>query len=252
MRESNFKSFFAIIFIGSILFSCKKDTVGIADIEIGNKKKMFVQSFNITLDGDYNDPDVYDLDLNDDGVADISFTSAKGGSPQGGTIVKQSFVRCLNADVSIWMESFTDTTFLSISTSTLENNGYIWSIETTSQSCTQLNPGDPVHDISENAFVMPVEEGSILTNGTDFVSPVNHQPLIRKNFSSGLDQVSSNLDTIFYTSHSTYNECRLFPQGTYEYISVKLNVNGDDKLGWIKFRITDDNIISIVESAISL
>ncbi|MFT6280889.1 MAG: hypothetical protein ACJA0U_001010 [Salibacteraceae bacterium] len=220
-----------------------------ADVVIGDTQGMFVQSLNITLNGDYNDPDDYDLDLNNDGLADITFRSIVMGSPQLGTSPR-SFIRSLHANASMWMESFADTTFLINGTSTLVNNGYVWFIESATHSCTQLNPSDSVLEINENAFVMPVDAGYTLIYGSDFVSTLDYQPFIRNNFSGELNQVSSNADTIFYTSDSSFNECRLFPQGTYEYIGVKLKVNGNDKLGWIKFKITGDKIISIVESAI--
>lgn len=238
-----------LILISCVLFSCKKTNSVSSDITIGDTNQMYVQFLNVNLDGDYYDPEIYELDLNNDGIKDISFRSEIVGSPGMG-LHSRSFVHCLNSNASIYLESFQDTTFLIDSINVLQNNGEVMVIHSSTFSCFQLNSTAIIYDISNKSLIQPFDLGATLNNDLGFSSFATDQNFIRGNGGLGLELDSSNFDTTFYTSIYTIAECYDFPQDNYKYIGVKVMANGIDKLGWIKLKISSDRIISISESAL--
>ena len=250
---------FTILFaIPILVLSCKKDNTPLSpgdfdssngeDIIIGNPGNMYVKVLDITLNGEYNAPQVHSIDLDGDGKNDFKLRSEVVGS-SGNSGYPRAYMHCLHNGASVFLTTVADSTFISDSTYTLDSGNQVAVIDETTYSCYQKNPTDPVISINDLKLIRPLNYGSGLSNSTSFEYE-NNKALIFGNVNPLLDAISTSNDTTYYEAEKHINDCHDFPQGNYEYVGIKLKVNGFDKLGWIKFRLTDDKVISIAEAAI--
>lgn len=241
------KNLILIITLGLIFFSCEDDNnIKTSEIKIGDNSNMIINFYDTTLIGGYNQPKIFNLDLDKDGNDDIQFESGVWGSPGLGQHPK-SVIKSLSDNVQIYGFESNDTSFLNIDTSSYAGaNNIIEIVYSYNYTCQQIDKNDSILRITTSFKLTPLDRGDILktddTYNSDTITMTNdwfsYPPLHYK--------INSDTAIIEYTT--IYNCCNDFPLDEIKYIGVRFE--NDSRLGWIKLSVFDKYKILILESGI--
>lgn len=251
-----------LLFITTLILtlsSCRKDDYG-SDIQFGNYSNMDVTVLHGRVDGPFGNGHYYTLDVNYDGVNDLSFYYE---AFMDENIYYDSDITCLHDGIELSGYLENDTTYLYMDT-TYEyrppnpfNSSWVVRqfITSTTSSCTRKNENDVLVSIDTNHHYMDYyQEGEYLNKSNGFYS--KKTSLIKYdviNFWSKLDYYPGG-DTVFTTQDRLIKNCNALPYGKYSYIGFKiLEESGDERFGWVMsgMYVNNDARLFITETAIS-
>ena len=211
-----------------------------------------ISNIDTIIIGGYYSPKYFDIDINSDGVSDISFMSEQYGSPAMG-LHPRTKIFCLNSQCELFGYYSNDTTFFNDTIVFLQNeqsdtvtDAYLKAIN----SCQPIGIDDSI-DVLYQAFRIKVlAENDSISNADIFKCDTLF--LTNEGYSAFPYYYLSGAgtDTVFYFTTSTIRGCNNFPPNLIRYIGLKMNVSGVEKLGWIKLSIIDKYKITIHQSAI--
>ena len=231
----------------AILASCHKEPE--KSIAFGNTKGMNVKALNTNI----GLGETMDLDLNDDGSADLKLVSFYDG-PQGGTKYQMLYLDCLNENVAFLGEmmekeryTHRDTTY------TMDSNEHTTVLFFTANNlCEKISEHDEVR--TTNSFILSSNNVNDTFGIDDYFQSKRIFLFIEDdNPGSGpVDYIYNSNDTTYVWDSSTTYSCDAFPTNTETYIGVKINKDGTPHLGWLKVNLTGNHTVNVhlIETAI--
>lgn len=215
-------------------------------IQIGQTRSMLVKPYAITLKGAYHSPVSYSLDIDNNGVVDIQFTSNIWGSPGIGQH-PEADISSLNNLTFIYAKIISDTAFLFIKNDT-NYFGKVNIILNKTYSCQRISSTDSILSNRDSKYINVLRSFDyIRTSGPWLSGKVN---LNNDDYAPPVERVFNSIDTCIF-KQDTYNyDCHSFPNDQIAYIGIKLIDEAEVKLAWIKLSIKDKYIISVLETAI--
>jgi hypothetical protein len=238
------KSFFILIIL-LFAFGCERNSkTRNSEIRVGDYNNMLVNFYDTILDGGYSSPDTFNLDLDNNNIADIQFISEVWGSAGMGHHPK-SAIKCLNNNVELFGYFTSDTLFLNRSTQLSEGtNNTFFKHQYFKYTCQKIDTIDSIVKIAQNFKVIAINRKDALNHFNVF----NSDTCILKDDNYTLPfWLYNDGDTVIYKFEEYYNNCNNFPLDNINYIGLKLD---NERLGWVKISIFDQNIMMIYESAI--
>ena len=238
----------SIVLLFFLLISCEKKSDN-DEIMIGDYSNMIVNSYDINLNaGVLTEYTEFSLDIDRDSNNDIALRCGyvHGWSSWGS--YRFSEIRSLHKNALILGFYKTDTIFLNRETYKHSTSQGTQISEYYNHTCFRKDPTDSILEIiSDNFKVFPKDKGSILSNSEVFKSDTIK--LIQSELSH-FESIPIS-DTLFIiNNYVSYNDCQSFSQDEIKYIGIKLEQDGNVKLGWIKIIVSDIHKIILFESAI--
>jgi hypothetical protein len=183
-----------------------------------------------------------------DQIPDISFSSVIWGSPAVGQHPRCS-VYSLNTNMGLQGYLLTDTSFVHFTQSIDSSNAPLINVyKNYYYTCSRMDGTDSILSLTLGHFTLQAKLKNSVLYKTD-VFRADSSVVCSDAYALPTSPTTSN-DTTYY-NYSTYdNNCDLFPQNQICYLGFKKNVSGVDKLGWVKFSISNKYIVSILETAI--
>jgi len=233
--------------------SCKKgDTNVVEDIvELSEDTDMRIEEYNITLYSPSrpNPPDEFDLDINSDEVNDIRLIMGNEGSLGSGDrpIAK---IQSLYEGVSFHGFFKSDTAFTNTKKEFKELPDGIIEVEVYyTRSCTRLEENDVVGRIEEDQFKV-IASDTINHFSSSDVFLGGSFTLNTVSYSTPRQIIGEIPDTIIFNYFDYLNNCNTFPLNEDKYIGIKLTENGEEKLGWVKLNLPNQNEMILLETGI--
>lgn len=240
--------FILVIIFDLIFYGCEKSIDQFPEfIIVGNTEDVKIQYHEVTITGDYYDPEYYDADLDNDGTKDIRFESEIWGSPAVGQLGK-SKILSLHDDIQIYGYYANDTSFVRRSIDTVNrSDNSVGIYNCLEHSCYRVSNDDSVSSVNPSFKLVPLEIGdNININDTYKSDTIVLNDESYRFPASMYKQISQ--DTI-YVEYSTFlNNCYTFPCDKVKYIGFRFE--SSSRLGWIRVGVFDRYKISIIESAI--
>lgn len=244
-----------LIFLIFVTISCEKefdDENGKSisnEIHFGDYTKMIVKHYDTILNSEYPGKESIDLDIDNDNNNDIRLISETWGSPGYG-YNPRSIIWCLHENVLLNGYQTNDTNFLNRDTRILSGPNNITEIWINLiYSCKRIDKNDSILSICHNVFKLsPHNRNELLINSDVF--NCDSITLIDDWYSFTSAPKDSGIDTVMYERVVHSNDCFLFPLEEIKYIGLLLGNDTVSRLAWIKLSIINNNIISILESAI--
>lgn len=226
--------------------NCGRNFKGKSEIIIGDEEGMDVQVFDMLLMGNRIEEHSFSIDIDNDCIADFTFTSDVWGSAGLGSHGVAKIIY-LSQDAFTFREPYNDTTYYKFESNIYEGENGISLGTHTRYLCSERT--DSIHSIEINLDrVIPLEKGDKLNKNGDFRTTES----ILTNDNVGTSNFGYNQDTA-YTHYINYeNDCYDFPDGKVRYIGVKLLGRGKRKMGWIKLTIFNGYQILLMETAIEM
>jgi len=243
------KLIYISIFLSAIiLMSCEKnnDYNKKSEISIGANTDMIVNYYDTTLIGEYNYALTYNLDIDNNGIDDIQFTSEVWGSPAVGGNPK-SMVLTLHKDVEFSGAFKNDTSFINSSTYIYDGPDNTFEmVKYVNHTCNRFSETDSVVRITPSFKLDALNKNDKLrTNDIYNTDTIVLQDDMYSFPPTDFEQIG---DTLCFEYHTYYNNCNSFPMDEIKYIGVKLHP--DSRLGWIKLSVFDKYKVLILESGI--
>lgn len=240
----NYRILTSVVFV-LVLISCtKQNDIIKSEIVVGEYSNMMINSYDTTLIGGYNSPETFSIDLNNDGIDDISFESELWGSPAVGQHPK-ALIKSLSENVHILGFHTKDTMFMNQETSIIEAEGNIVEIyKQYHYTCHRINHEDSILSIDTSFKLKPLNHGDLISISDMF----QFEPIVFVNdgYSYPPSFGEINNDTMIIEVRTFHNDCYDFPLQETKYIGVKFI--SESKLGWIKLSLIDKLNLSIQES----
>lgn len=241
------KSVLILLFSGIILFGCDKtDELNKPEINVGSYTNMIINYYDTTLVGKYNDPQYFNIDINNDGTDDIQFESELWGSPAVGQNPK-SVLKSVNKNVQIYGYQTNDTLFINRGTQIYnapENKIEVYKYE--NHTCSRINENDSIAKITPSFKVIALDrENKIKISDTYKSAEIT---LIDDWYSFPPLSYNAGRDTTIIEYTTFYNDCNNFPIDEIKYVGIKFEA--ESKLAWIKFSVFDKYKILVLESGI--
>lgn len=210
---------------------------------MGDETNMLYTKYYKVIDGNFLEPEHFDIDFDQDGTFDLRLF--RGPGPYGA----ESRVICLHQSCKVIGETVIDTTFFHetylLST---DPSGADVNIHAMTFSCEMESP-DYVFYAAENRF-MPIATSinKQISVDDEFLSV--SVPFIEPNSSSYLPTGVVNQGVAFYELITHYNDCLSFPHNQETYLGVKLYTPDGVKLGWVKLTVGSNAKIIVKSWAI--
>lgn len=237
--------FFFILFS----LSCTKDKTPKHNFIIfGKQSNVNIHSINTIFTGEYQNAQFFDIDVNLDNIPDIRLLSEVWGAPSTGQHPRAQ-IWSLQPNCALHGFLADDTTFLHVISDTIVSvSGSVAVYSSSYFSCQSNFNDDGIFSIIPAQFsVQSKKVGDTLFANQFFKS--SNCLLIDASYSIATFPIVQN-DTTFYSNSYYQLNCKDFPQDQFYYIGFKLVQQNTEKLGWIKIRISNNNKIELIESAI--
>jgi len=239
-----YRSILLLVLVITLLSGCDKEiseNERKSEVFVGETKNMIVNNYNVQLFGSYHEPEILNIDLDNNGIADIQFESVMQGSPQMGAI-PVSFIRALHDNIGIIGYYTHDTLFIN-QTTIIYDDVFPVEVETTVIiSCNMIDESDStfIRSVLRMQSFEPLE-----TIGINDSYLSKKFTIYNSGFGHGFfDEIG---DTIFYFYESIAGTCYDYPRNKPIYLGVKHF--DESKLGWVKFK-TSGRYFFIYQSAI--
>jgi hypothetical protein len=240
-----------IYFIILILLgvSCRKASYANEDyILIGDPTNMIVKNYDSSL-YNYQTSQSINIDVNNDGIQDFALVSGNFEEGLGCSFQDYVAISSLNGGARLYGILRSDTLFLRTFSTIDTLHGPVTVYRQYGYSYIRKTQKDTIADIIKNHFL---------------VSPQNYRnKLYKKDYfqfsEDTLDEYPVQClagltlrrnDTFFMQYPYYYNDCYLFPSNGICYIGFKLVIGTSEKLGWIKYNVTNYNQVLLLESAV--
>jgi hypothetical protein len=214
----------------------------------GDYSNMIVKNYNFTLFNEYNHPPVlFPMDLNDDGLNDVRFTSIYWGSPGLGHYISTS-ITSLSTDLQLFGDQQNDSIFKNSKITSVDTSGSKINVQISAYySCRRIDPSDILYSVVPNNFHLAFQDQNFELKRQDLFK---NDSTLCINSSPTQIMTDTKADTNFtiFTYHG--NDCHNIAKAQPKFIGFKLSNSGTVKLGWIKLIYTTDNKFLIYESAI--
>ncbi len=236
----------AILFI-LITNSCEKESTSNPNdlVEIGNYTGLRIDYHDVVLVGGYHDKQVYEIDIDQDGVNDFQIMSNIWGSPGLGQH-PEADIACLNHDSYFSVSPFSDTSFLHTAIDTHNYETVEIYIRKT-YTCDRIDVSDSVLMIKESHYLNVFNKKDIVSISDSWISDTLG---LDYSWNSFYESYSSSPDTTIFIVHTYDNNCHPFPGDRIAYVGLKKESSGKARLGWIKLSISDNYKVSILETAL--
>ena len=215
-------------------------------VKVGDHKDMIIEYYDTTITGGYHAPELFNIDIDFDGIEDIQFESDIWGSPAIGQ-KRRSKIKSINKDLQLFGYPKTDTLFvynLFDTISGVENEVIIY--QSIISSYHRYNENDSIANISPAFKLTPLVRGDYINKNDAF----NADSIILNNESHNYlpsyYQIST--DTTLIRNYAFLNDNFTFPSNEIRYIGFR--VEKDSRLGWIRIGVFDNYKILVLESAI--
>lgn len=248
-----------LILVMVCAISCKKDDdkpipddpVFKEEILFGDYSNMNVCFYDAFLIGGLNDPQYFDIDIDQDSVFDIRFVSEIWESPPAVGQHPRSEILCLNNNIELYGYFKTDTLFLNRLTRILSGpNNTVEIYEYYNYTCYRRDEADSILAIYENVFkIQPKDKNEKLCLMDVFKSD---SIILRDDWYYYPYEIEeTGQDTITYIDRTFFNNCdNSLSLDEIKYIGFKMTIENIEKLGWIKVCIMNNNKVVILETAI--
>lgn len=234
-----------------LTLSCRKDenlNTLKPEVIFGDYSNMNTTYIDTIITGTYPNSGSLEIDLNKDGVVDISFSAYTSGA-NGAGYYSTSYIATANENLSFYGDKFQDTTYFSRDTS-ITNYGQVVIDYYEFHTCYKRTEVDSIESIEANKFYTSQNtNGEILDKNGIFSKTVTY---FAGGGSPNLNPVAigGNVDTIIYLNKRYFTNCRSFETNKISYVGFKLLVDETEKYGWIKFVILNSVKIMILEYSI--
>ncbi len=235
------------ILFAVILISCDKGDGDYPElVKVGDDKDMIIEYYDTTITGGYYSPELFNIDIDFDGIDDIQFVSDIWGSPAVGQ-KRRSAIKSINREVQFYGYPTMDTLFVYNVFDTIsgvENEVIIY--QSIISSYHRYNENDSIANISPAFKLTPLVRGDYINKNDAF----NADSIILNNESHNYHpsyyQIST--DTVLYRNYAFLNDSHTFPTNEIRYIGFR--VEKDFRLGWIRIGVFDNYKILLLESGI--
>lgn len=236
----------ALLFI-LITNSCERESTSSFDdrIEMGNYEGLRIEYPDVILIGEYHHKQVYEIDIDLDGVNDFQIMSNIWGSPGMGQH-PEADIACLNRDSYFNVSPFYDTSFLHITIDTHKFEKVEIYIRNT-YTCERIDVKDSILRVRESRYLNVFNKKDIVSISDSWRSDTLG---LDYSWSSYYDIISNSPDTMVYLVNTFDNNCHPFPGDSIAYVGIKKESSERARLGWIKMSISDNYKVSILETAI--
>jgi hypothetical protein len=236
-----------VILFSIIFFSCDKEGSDYPEIlKVGDDKDMIIEYYDTTIIGGYYTPELFNIDIDYDGIDDIQFESVIWGSPAIGQKHK-SVIKSINQEVQFFGCPAMDTLFVYNVFDTIsgvENEVIIY--QSIISSCYRNNENDSIADVTPSFKLIPLQRDDYIDKNDAFKADTIILNNESHNYHNSFFQTGN--DTVLYRNYEFLNDSYTFPSNEIRYIGYR--VEKDSRLGWIKIGVFDRYKISIIESAI--
>jgi hypothetical protein len=214
---------------------------------VGVNTGITLKIIDTTFSSSYHNPPVsFNIDVDNDNIADLSLVSIVTGSPGQGVIPYSEF-RCLHSQAEI--VGF-DTIKYNYYTSDTSHSGTPPSVNTyitNLYSCFWLNNNSTLLS-TPTLFKYSIKDFGDSIHANEY-SLCDTLELARTQNSFYPSYYTSN-DTNYTVTLSINNTCNNFPNSQTRFLVFKLRKSTGDKFGWIKLVITSNYIINVKEVAL--
>lgn len=224
----------------------------------GHTEGMMVTNYE-NVDSQYqNGQYSYSIDLNGDGINDISLVSMDVGSAGLGHAIVSS-IKCLKKYVELSGETImqeqykhSDTTFRYYVDPAYPEFDSIHVIRIKdTYTCARISENDIVESTTEKLSLNAFDEGNELDLKGSFSSAEVY--LKNRSYHNGYEPTGWGTPTI--THHEVYylSNCDYFPLDEVKYIGFRIRRNGKERFGWIKLILENngyDHFVKLYETAI--
>lgn len=242
-------SVFAIhLAMSGLLISCEPEPTPVdADVKAGNTTNLFVINWD-TVISPMNNVSIaeFSLDIDGDGHNDIKFEAYE--TYWHGATGAQTKIYCLDTAFCIAAINYYDTIFFSKTYDTTLQNGIVYIWELSRNSCERYSSNDIVTDTILNPRVHLYFPGEIVTSYEHWMSDTLSVSF--RGFGVIPLEQTVTQDTIYNYGAIGKYDCHNLPNDSIVLMGVRKNINGTYKYGWLRFRISDNHIIELFESAI--
>jgi hypothetical protein len=253
------KKFLIFTIIGLIGFSCKKP---LEEIEAGQSRKMFMQQhcLNIYKEKDdipdfsqleysYHDTNVF-IDIDLDGTNDIEFQSSFEYK-QDPKFTSASSIKIINTDYAISRDLNKTKYYIGegcFYNVVYENYGAF--VRATHQAWDGCKKEFPCNQVGENYFAPEIKyKSQQIQNNSDWNNS-DSMLLYVYYIHEAQCEFNNSQDTLYCISKIRDNSCLISPINQEIYIPISKLVDNERYLGWIKIRLSGENTIEILETAI--
>lgn len=239
-----------LLFLTLLNLSCERKYNSVQNdfIVIGNKDNLIISMIDTTLISGYYDRKTFSLDVDFDGVNDIDISSYAWGSSGLGTF-KMAEISCLNSTIALNQESIVDTIFWDRFHTVVSDGSKILIEHYDSCSCNETELSYRMYVRDETTYTKAFIENDTISKDDNWAVDTTNLSYYASGGAS-YDILYESNDTVVRLYTTKYKECNGFPNNMDSYIGIKKDVFGIEKLGWIKIRIRDYYIISILEIAL--
>ena len=200
----------------------------------------------------------YSIDLNGDGINDISLVSKDVGSAGLGHAIVSS-IKCLENYVELSGETFLQEQYKHSDTNSWYyvdpdypefDSIHVFHIIQT-YTCDRISENDIVESTTEKLLLNAFNEGDEL----DLEGPFSNAEVYLKNRSYyiGYEPTGWGTPTLTHLERYYLNNCDYFPLDEVKYIGFRISKNGNEHFGWLKLILADNgynHFVRVFETAI--
>lgn len=246
MKYLNSNKLISLLILGLIFCCCEREqTTRSSELKVNDYKNMLINYYDTLLIGGYGAPISFSIDLDGNGKDDIVFESVEWGSAGIGHHPR-STIMCLHSNIELLGSFTSDTLYLNRSTTIyqgIDGNFSLW--KNINYSCFPYDDNDSIAEINQTFEITPLNKVDLISiNDTYIVDTIT---LVDDSYSLPPFPIRIDGDTTIYEFTTHYNNCYAFPLDEIKYIGLKLN---QERLGWVKISIFDQNKILIHESGL--
>lgn len=237
----------SIILLAFILVSCDKSGGEYPEmLRVGDDKDLLINYYDTTIIGGYYTPELFNMDIDNDGIEDVQFVSDIWGSPAIGQ-KRRSAIRSINREVQFYGYPTMDTLFVYNIFDTISGVGNeVIIYQSIISSCYRYNEKDSIASISPSFKLKPLVRGDYINKNDSFKADTIILNNESHNYHPSFFQIST--DTVLYRNYAFQNDNYTFPSNEIKYIGFR--VENDSRLGWIRLGVFDNYKILILESGI--
>jgi hypothetical protein len=215
---------------------------------IGDQNKLIIREIDTTIIGGYYDRKTFSIDIDFDGVQDCKISSYAWGSSGLGAF-KEASITCLNSATYLNQISIVDTIFYIRDTTIFSYGSKVRIEHYDSPTCYESELTYRMYERDEEAYTKVFTENDTISMN-DFWKVDTANLALWASGGSNYNTLYESPDTVIRLYTRSFVECNGFPNDMDTYIGIKKEVSGMEKLGWIKIRISDFYIVTILEFAL--
>ena len=246
--EKQLKNFHMILIISillALLSGCMKETeIRKQSIHISDRSGMIVIDSAQTITGMYNQPQTVQLDVNSDGMPDLSLTANIIGSPGMGQHPYASIL-ALHHELGFFGLMSNDTTYVNENIEISQDGNLVYHQTTFRFNCQKLSPFYNFYSTAENFHLKALQPNEDLEISGLFAADTVS---FNYSWSSPIIPYFAN-DTVYTRQSYTDFNCFALPYNTDIYLGYNI-LTDSNRLGWLKIRINSSSSLTLLEWAI--